>query len=369
MRLVYSLRWLSLLALLVVLAGCQTGPKATPPAAPTAAYSDRSEGASAPAASYAAPAQAPAAQAPARREGLPTTGGGGGGGAPGGAPVAEGLKAAPAATSAPAAKAADAGQVNTVAALAQVDRDIIKTAQLQMAVDDVDRSIDRIIALAAELRGFILDQRTQESGVKRTATVVLRVPVNTFEETLKRLSELPGGRLDSRQIASQDVTDQLVDLESRRRNLEATEARIRSFLDQAKTVEEALRVNQQLAEVQRQLEEIKGRMEFTKNRAALSTITIDLRVAQPTPTVTPTPTLTPTPTPVPGWNPGDTARDASRVTVSLVQRLADAAIWTVVVGLPLALPLLLVLGLVALWRRSRPAAAPPRSGNLAEPGD
>ena len=361
MRPVIPLRWLSLLTLLAVLAGCQTGAKTTPPAAaPTGEvlqYRDISRDTGA---SYAAPAQAPAAKA---ANGV----GGGAGGASG--PVAEGPKAAPAATAAPAAKAADPAQANNLAALAQVDRDIIKTAQLQMSVDDVDRAIDRVIALTAELRGFILDQRTQEAGAKRTATVVLRVPVNTFEEALRRLAELPGGRLDGRQISSQDVTDQLVDMESRRRNLEATEARIRTFLDQAKTVEEALRVNQQLAEVQRQLEEIRGRMEFTKNRAALSTITLDLRVIQPTPTVTPTPT----PTPVPGWNPGDTARDASRVTVSLVQRLADAAIWTVVVGLPLAVPLLLVLGLAALWRRSLRGqsgkTAPQPGGNLAEPGD
>ena len=364
MRYVYSLRWLSLVALLVVLAGCQFGSKATPPAQPDDLLM-RKENVNNGPAQPAAPTQAAAVPA-LRQNAAPSAAGGAGGGAgPAEAPKA----AAPAAATVPAAKAADAGQSNTVAALAQVDRDIIKTAQLQMSVDDVDHAIDQIIALAAELRGFILDQRTQEAGVKRTATVVLRVPVNTFEEALKRLSEMPGGRLDSRQISSQDVTDQLVDMESRRRNLEATEARIRSFLDQAKTVDEAMRVNQQLADIQRQLEELKGRMEFTKNRAALSTITIDLRVAQPTPTVTPTPTLTPTPTPLPGWNPSDTARDASHVTVSLVQRLVDATIWTLVVGLPLALPILLILGLVALWRRSRPAAAPPRPGNLAEPGD
>ncbi|MCW5848589.1 MAG: DUF4349 domain-containing protein [Anaerolineae bacterium] len=365
MRYMSSLRWLSLLALLVLLAGCQFGSKvAAPPAGPVAPTADqgvRTEGATA-SGLPAAPAQAPAAQALRQNAPPPGAAGGVGGGA-----AVEGPKAA--ATAAPAAKAADQAQSNTLAALTQVDRDIIKTAQLQISVDDVDRATDQIIALAASLGGFILDQRTQEAGIKRTATVVLRVPVNTFEEALKRLSELPGGRLDSRQIASQDVTDQLVDMESRRRNLEATEARIRSFLDQAKTVEEALRVNQQLADIQRQLEELKGRMEFTKNRAALSTITIDLRVTQPTPTVTPTPTLTPTPTPLPGWNPGDTARDATKVTVSLAQRLADAAIWTLLVGLPLALPVLLVLGLVALWRRSRPAALPPRPGNVAEPGD
>lgn len=272
----------------------------------------------------------------------------------------EAPKAAAPASAYPSNAQAGAGGQGASAALAQIDRDIVKTAQLQMVADDVDRTIDQIISLSISVRGYILDQRTQEVGAKRTATLVLRVPATAFEEALKRLSELPGVRIDSRQIASQDVTDQLIDLESRRRNLEATEARIRSFLDQTKSVEEALRVNQQLSEVQRQIEEIRGRTEFTKNRAQFSTITIDIRLNPLTPTVTPTPTLTvtPTPTALVGWNPGQTAERASQVTISLFQRLVDLAIWLVIVGLPLAAPFLVVLGIYLVTRRGQRPRAP-----------
>jgi len=51
------------------------------------------------------------------------------------------------------------------------------------------------------------------------------------------------------QCSGQDVTDEYVDLQSRLGNLEATRDRIRTFLDQAQTVDEALRVNEQLAAV------------------------------------------------------------------------------------------------------------------------
>ena len=59
--------------------------------------------------------------------------------------------------------------------------------------------------------------------------------------------------------SGQDVTDQYVDLQSRLRNLEATEATIRSFLEKAETVEESLQVNRQLSEITDQIEEIKGK--------------------------------------------------------------------------------------------------------------
>jgi len=46
--------------------------------------------------------------------------------------------------------------------------------------------------------------------------------------------------------SGQDVTDEFVDLKSRLTNLEATAARMREFLNQAKTVQESLEVNAKL---------------------------------------------------------------------------------------------------------------------------
>ena len=45
-------------------------------------------------------------------------------------------------------------------------------------------------------------------------------------------------------------------------NLEATRDRIKSFLDQANTVDEALRINQELANIEAQIEQIKGQMNY-----------------------------------------------------------------------------------------------------------
>ena len=53
--------------------------------------------------------------------------------------------------------------------------------------------------------------------------------------------------------AGQDVTDEYVDLESRLVNLRATRDRIREFLDQAKDVEQAMKVNSELAAVESEL--------------------------------------------------------------------------------------------------------------------
>ncbi|HPD42084.1 MAG TPA: DUF4349 domain-containing protein, partial [Anaerolineae bacterium] len=98
------------------------------------------------------------------------------------------------------------------------------------------------------------------------------------------------------QCSGQDVTDEYVDLQSRLGNLEATRDRIRTFLDQAQTVDEALRVNEQLAAVEAQIEQVKGRMVYLRERSAYSTITVQLDPELPS-----APEVTPVPTPT--WSP------------------------------------------------------------------
>ena len=81
--------------------------------------------------------------------------------------------------------------------------------------------------------------------------------------------------------AGDDVTEQYVDLQSQLTNLEATRARIQEFLKDAKTVDEALRINQELANIEAQIEQIKGRMNYLNDRSAYSTITINLSLNSP----------------------------------------------------------------------------------------
>jgi len=255
------------------------------------------------------------------------------------------------------AKMASAVPATAGKTVSGVERKIIKDGELHLLVQDTDTAIDRITGVAVEFDGFILDSRTWYEGDHKYATLVLRVPVEFFEQALQRLRGI-AFKVEHETLSGQDVTDQYVDLQSRLRNLEATEARVRSFLDKATDVEEALEVNRELTEIEDQIESIKGRLTFLAERSAMSTITVDLRPLVPTPTVTPTVTTTPTPTatPVAAWSPGDTYSEASGfLTVVVLRRLVDVAIWTSVVCGPfLVFLILIVLVLRALGVRLRP---------------
>lgn len=225
-------------------------------------------------------------------------------------------------------------------------RMVIKDADLELLVQDVDIAIANITQLAADRGGYLISSQIGYADEIKMATLRLGIPSASFEATLNNLRAL-ALKVVRETASGQDVSAEYVDLQTRLANLEATAARVREFLKDAQTVEESLRVNQQLSELEGQIAQIKGQMQFYEGRAAFSTITVTLRpeLPTPTPTLTPTstPTSTPTPTatPTPGWNPGNTASQATGVLVNLTRGLVDVLIWVGIVGGPF-----IALGLV-----------------------
>jgi hypothetical protein len=230
------------------------------------------------------------------------------------------------------------------------NRMIIKNADVRLMVKDTDVAIDRATQIIGDAGGYIVSSRVWYQDYYgnnlKYAAVTIGVPVDEFEHTLVRLRDL-AVRVVDETAAGDDVTEQYVDLQSQLTNLEATRARIQEFLKDSKTIDEALRINQELANIESQIEQIKGRMNYLDDRSAYSTITINFEpefpVLTPTPTATPYPTATPIP-----WNPGQTFDDATGTVTLAYQGIANFLIWLVVAILPLVLPPALILW--GLWK-------------------
>jgi hypothetical protein len=243
-----------------------------------------------------------------------------------------------------------ADQSGDLTVIERSNRMIVKNADVRLMVKDTDVAIDRATQIVGDAGGYIVSSRVWYQDYYgnnlKYATITVGIPVDEFERALVRLRDLAVQVVDEN-ASGDDVTEQYVDLQSQLVNLEATRARIQEFLKDAKTIDEALRINQELANIEAQIEQIKGRMNYLSDRSAYSTITINLEpefpVLTPTPTATPQPTATPIP-----WKPGDTFQDAKNTVTVAYQGIADFLIWLVVVILPIVLPPALILW--ALWK-------------------
>jgi len=242
------------------------------------------------------------------------------------------------------------------------NRMIVKNADVRLMVKDTDEAIDRATQIVGDAGGYIISSRVWYQDYYgnnlKYATISVGIPVDEFERALVRLRDL-AVRVVDENASGDDVTEQYVDLQSQLVNLEATRARIQEFLKDAKTIDEALRINQELANIEAQIEQIKGRMNYLADRSSYSTITINLEpefpVLTPTPTATPQPTATPIP-----WKPGDTFNDAKDTVTVAYQGIANFLIWLGVVILPLILPPALILW--GLWKLLNRKPGRPVSG-------
>ncbi len=273
-----------------------------------------------------------------------------------GKPQALVVTAAPAQPTLPAADGARADASGNTAPSGIVSaspyrqtRMIIKNGEMSLMVADTDRAIDGVTGVAVDSGGYIVSAKTWMQDGFKYAQITMGVPVDQFEFVQRRLRSLAVQVLNDT-ASGQDVSDEYVDAQSRLTNLEATAARIREFLSQAKNVDEALQVNAKLSEVENEIEQIKGRMQYLKDRSAFSTMVVNLEQQRPTPT--PTPTLTPTPTPTPiAWMPEKTFNQAADTLSGALRALGDLLIWIGVVVVPLAVPVAIVYAIVMRTRR------------------
>src|SRR5215212_71593 len=228
------------------------------------------------------------------------------------APPPSGATAAPrqAAGAAPATNQADQLQQT----LPGVDRMIIRTVTMTLAVGDVTDVFHKVEQLAAEQHGFLATSQIRQDGERLTATVTLRVPADTatYNSTLERLRGLAERVIDE-QSQAQDVTDQYVDLDARLRTLRASEDTMLGLLSKAQKIDDILQIQRELTNVRTQIEQIQGRKQLLERQADLATITVTIREAGAFAR--------------PGWSPGQTAEDAVRALGSALRGLAVLAIW------------------------------------------
>jgi hypothetical protein len=227
---------------------------------------------------------------------------------------------------------------------------VIKDAEMELLVADTERAISSVTQMAADNAGYIIDSQTWYTDGYKYASLKLGIPSLQFERALNILRDM-AIRVVREKATGQDVSAAYVDLQSKETNLEATAARVRDFLKDAKTIEDSLRINQQLSDLEAQIEQVKGQMRFYEGRSAYSTVTVYLTPQYPTPTPTMTSTPVATQTPAPPWDPGRTFNKAAKVFTNGAQATTDLVIWLVVIFGPVAVAFYILFLIYKLLKR------------------
>ena len=117
------------------------------------------------------------------------------------------------------------------------------------------------------------DQRSIDAQAS-IATVTLRVPAAQFDTTLAALHGL--GTEQDRQVSTQDVTEQVVDVQSRLKTQQASVDRIRALIAQTTSIAQIVSIEDELTQREADLESMEAQLRSLTDLTSLSTITVTL---------------------------------------------------------------------------------------------
>ncbi len=152
---------------------------------------------------------------------------------------------------------------------------IIKTANYSFQVDNVDKGVARIEALATQFGGSVLTSSVSaalSTQDQRTGAITVRVPADKFDafraEAKKNVKSV-----DNEQVSATDVTESVIDTKARLEAMKAEEQALLAILTQAKTVDDTLKVRTELSRVRADIESLSAQVKYYDTQTSFSTAT------------------------------------------------------------------------------------------------
>lgn len=156
-------------------------------------------------------------------------------------------------------------------------RKIVRKGSLNIVVKDTDAVCQDLQRLARELGGYVVSaERNSADSNGVGATVSIRVPAERLEDAWADIRKM-AFKIESENMAADDVTKQYVDMEASLRNYRAEESQYIQIMHQAKSVDDTLAVSEHLSEVRGRIEKLQGEFQFLQHDIEMSLISIQIR--------------------------------------------------------------------------------------------
>jgi hypothetical protein len=179
-------------------------------------------------------------------------------------------------------KFAGDGQIAAISnsAVPEIDRKIIKTADISFTTDDLNNTRQRIDASVKKNEAWISSENETTSGRTTSRTLSIRVPSEKLDLLIEEIS-IGVKHFDSKNISSNDVTEEFVDVEARLNTRKALEARYLELLAKAGTMSDILLIENQINTLRAEIESIEGRMKYLSNQVTYSTLNLNYSTTIP----------------------------------------------------------------------------------------
>lgn len=161
----------------------------------------------------------------------------------------------------------------------QMERKIISTAHLQLEVDNVPFTVNKITNITQQQGGFISGSSVSGYEERKNGQVTVRVPQKNFYAAVEQIEAL--GIVKSKDLQGQDVTEEYIDINARLGNLKKQEERLQEILKMANTVKDVLEIERELNRVRGEIESLTAKLNYFDKSIEMSTIIVNVNEPAP----------------------------------------------------------------------------------------
>jgi hypothetical protein len=155
-----------------------------------------------------------------------------------------------------------------------VSQQIIKNGRLRFETNDLNATADKVQDAVKKYGGQVQTDNEATDNYSLSRTIILRIPAANFETFINQISN-GVNHFDVKEISSDDVTEEYIDVDARVKAKKVLEARYFELLKKANKVTEMLEIEKQISALREEIESQEGRLRYIKSRVAMSTIHIE----------------------------------------------------------------------------------------------
>ncbi|MDT0381296.1 DUF4349 domain-containing protein [Streptomyces sp. DSM 42041] len=162
------------------------------------------------------------------------------------------------------------------------ERHVIKTASLTVETEDVQDGLDEARRAVDTAGGYVSEETTdRDADGDERSRITFKVPPEEYDGLLDALAGI--GELEDRKQSAQDVTGEVVDVESRIKTQKASVDRVRKLMEDATELSDVVSLESELSTRQADLEALQARLKSLEARSGMATVTMELRTPDAAP--------------------------------------------------------------------------------------
>ncbi|GAB3199740.1 hypothetical protein GCM10027062_17230 [Nocardioides hungaricus] len=160
----------------------------------------------------------------------------------------------------------------------QVQRSVIRKANVELRSDDVGKAQFEVQQLTDRLSGQVSQEETttDDDGKPAYTRMVLRIPTDSFATAMDDLKAVDGAELVSASSGENDVTAKVIDTQTRLAAQRRSIARITVLFDRAQSIRDIVRIESELSRRQADLESLERQAAYLRGQTSMSTITVSI---------------------------------------------------------------------------------------------